>query len=227
MNSFFRKFRVSHYTPRVLLPSFGQTGIYSKIVHRSFSTEKSLLFQCKECGKEYSKWQGQCHGCNAWNSIIQKENQVIRSQPHAKYASSSGHKVYVSKLQDISPKQQSRVVLDGIELNRVFGGGIVPGSMILIGGEPGIGKSSLLLRISSNICKKSSKGVLYVSGEESEEQVKMRCDRLGISNSNLYLLHETNLDSILNHIYQFVSFRIDSHLVFFLFDNYNRFNPNC
>lgn len=179
-------------------------GYYSaeltSIPCRSFSSEKNLQFQCSECGKEYSKWQGQCHACNSWNTIIKKEEQEISNRR----ISTSIKTIKVTKLEDIVTKKQSRIVMDGIELNRVFGGGIVPGSLILIGGEPGIGKSSLLLRISSDICRKNSKGVLYISGEESEDQVKMRCDRLGIHNSNLYLLHETNLDSIIQHVYQHV-----------------------
>lgn len=204
MNTVLWNNRLSHFLTR---SSVGKHFYCTKSPFRSipirfFSTEKNLQFQCKECGKEYSKWQGQCHSCNSWNSIIEKENHIVRLNPNAKYTPSSSHNVKVTKLADIQTKDRFRLVLDGIELNRVFGGGIVPGSMVLIGGEPGIGKSSLLLRISSDICKKTSKSVLYVSGEESEEQVKMRCDRLGIQNSNLYLLHETNLDSILQHIYQ-------------------------
>lgn len=200
MNIFLRRvhsFQLhSLYKPTI---GFYRAGFLS-IPCRSFSSEKNHQFQCSECGKEYSKWQGQCHACNSWNTIIKKEEQDISY----KRFSSSMKTIRVTKLEDIVTKKQSRIVMDGIELNRVFGGGIVPGSLILIGGEPGIGKSSLLLRISSDVCRKNSKGVLYISGEESEDQVKMRCDRLGIHNTNLYLLHETNLDSIIQHIYQHV-----------------------
>lgn len=156
-------------------------------------------FVCSECGKEYSKWQGQCYSCHSWNTISEKV-----PTPTVKSSRSSCKGAHPLKLSEITPSAHSRILLKGKEINRIFGGGVVPGSLVLIGGEPGIGKSTLLLRIASDICQ--SRGpVLYVSGEESEDQVKLRCDRLGISNPNLYLLHETNIDSIV----QLVSQQVD------------------
>lgn len=167
---------------------------------RRFSADHSLTYRCSGCGKEYTKWQGQCHACHAWNTI-QKVDPSPSAVTTNQFRSASVKVVKPSKLQDVNPVAHSRFRLSGTELNRVFGGGIVPGSLTLIGGEPGIGKSSLLLKVSSDICKSDSRSVLYISGEESEDQVKLRCDRLGIHDSNLLLLHETNLDAILKLIY--------------------------
>ena len=156
-------------------------------------------FVCSECGKEYSKWQGQCYSCHSWNTITAKT-----PTPTVRAGRSPYKGARPLKLDEITPSAHSRILLQGKEINRIFGGGVVPGSLVLIGGEPGIGKSTMLLRIASDICQ--SRGpVLYVSGEESEDQVKLRCDRLGISNSNLFLLHETNIDSIVQLVSQQVS----------------------
>ena len=151
---------------------------------------------CSECGKEYSKWQGQCYSCHSWNTISEKTPTPTVHNGHSPYKGARP-----LKLDEITPSAHSRILLRGKEINRIFGGGVVPGSLVLIGGEPGIGKSTLLLRIASDICQ--SRGpVLYVSGEESEDQVKLRCDRLGIASSNLYLLHETNIDAIVQLVSQ-------------------------
>lgn len=109
-----------------------------------------------------------------------------------------------SKIREIKPVAHSRFILRGNELNRVLGGGVVPGSLVLIGGEPGIGKSTLLLQMASDMCASRKASVLYVSGEETEDQVKLRCDRLGIDSERLSLLHETDLDSVLHYVYQHV-----------------------
>ena len=141
----------------------------------------------------------------SWNSIVEKEMEISTKPGHVtKFATRLLNPL---SLKQIQPSAHSRIVLRGKELNRVFGGGVVPGSIILIGGEPGIGKSTLLLRIASDICNnRKDQGVLYISGEESEDQVKLRCDRLGVSENNLFLIHETNLDSILQLIYANVGF---------------------
>lgn len=167
---------------------------------RWYSQERQSVFVCRDCGKEYTKWQGQCYACHNWNSIVEKEKDPIVkiSNPRVK-------RIRPLKLDEITPNAHSRILLQGNEINRVFGGGVVPGSLVLIGGEPGIGKSTLLLRIASDICQYSSGGVLYVSGEESEDQVKLRCDRLGVKNPNLYLIHETNLDSVIQLVQQNVT----------------------
>ena len=173
---------------------------FKKHFIRTFSVEKDPLYVCSSCGKQYSKWQGQCFSCHAWNTIKQAE----RSQSPTNKSVSATKQVSPAKLSEITSITHSRYCLKGTELNRVLGGGIVPGSIVLIGGEPGIGKSTLLLEISSDICMINKLNVLYVSGEESEDQVKLRCDRLGIRTDRLSLLHETNLDAVLEYVYQHV-----------------------
>ena len=182
---------------RFLSPACARSVTPSASLQRRWFSDAT--FVCSECGKEYSKWQGQCYSCHSWNTISEKA-----PTPTVKSSRSSYKGAHPLKLSEITPSAHSRILLKGKEINRIFGGGVVPGSLVLIGGEPGIGKSTLLLRIASDICQ--SRGpVLYVSGEESEDQVKLRCDRLGISNPNLYLLHETNIDSIV----QLVSQQVD------------------
>lgn len=193
---------------------------------RLFSSDHSFGYRCSKCGKEYTKWQGQCHACNAWNTIEQNSASPS-SAPSRIYSASSVKVVKPSKLRDINPVAHSRYKLSGAELNRVFGGGIVPGSLTLVGGDPGIGKSSLLLKVSSDICKCDSRSVLYISGEESEDQVKLRCDRLGIHDANLLLLHETNLDAILKLVYgNVVPLCIPSCVALSLFMHCNRFHSD-
>ena len=198
------KYSVRGQKPFQLLACRFQFGMdcmnFKKQFIRSFSAERDPLYVCSSCGKQYSKWQGQCFSCHAWNTIQQAE----RSQGPINKRPSSGKRVSPSKLSEINSIAHSRYSLKGTELNRVLGGGIVPGSIVLIGGEPGIGKSTLLLEISSDICMLDKLNVLYVSGEESEDQVKLRCDRLGIRTDRLSLLHETNLDAVLEYVYQHV-----------------------
>ena len=177
-------------------------GLLPSHISRGFAHDRQALFVCKECGKEYTKWQGQCHACQNWNSITEKEREIVPKTPRL-FTSRSARLIKPLTLDEIQPNAHSRILLQGKEMNRVFGGGVVPGSLVLIGGEPGIGKSTLLLRIASDICRHRSKqGVLYISGEESEDQVKLRCDRLGVRDGNLFLVHETDLDSIIQLVYQ-------------------------
>ena len=174
---------------------------FSSIPCRCFSTEKNLQYVCTKCGKEYPKWQGQCHSCNEWNTIEKKEEDIeFHLQKPLQYNPTIKSKIKVKNLNEVDIKKKDRFVFDSCELNRVFGGGMVQGSLVLIGGEPGIGKSSLLLRIASDICKNDKRRVLYISAEESEEQVKLRSDRLNIHHNNFFLLHETNLDAILQYL---------------------------
>ena len=185
---------------RKLARSTSSVYISPSVLHRGFSQDLKSLYICKECGKGYTKWQGQCHACMSWNSIVEKE--VEKSSKSGNVTQFSTRLLKPLSLNQIHPGAHPRILLRGKELNRVFGGGVVPGSIILIGGEPGIGKSTLLLRIASDICNnRKDQGVLYISGEESEDQVKLRCDRLGVSEKNLFLIHETNLDSILQLVY--------------------------
>lgn len=153
----------------------------------------STIFFCKECGYESSKWLGKCPSCNNWNSFI--EEKIIKDKKQNK---TFNDKSEVKKLDDIQIKDTIRIDTGYEELNRVFGGGVVEGSISLVGGEPGIGKSTLIMQICSNLSRHGE--VLYISGEESETQVKLRCDRLGISSPNILFLNETSIVEIENKI---------------------------
>lgn len=155
--------------------------------------KKSTVFYCTECGNESSKWMGQCPACHAWNSLVE--------EPVTKKSSgkSSGHvlkdSVKPMTIDEIELDETNRFTTNMEELDRVLGGGIVLGSLVLVGGDPGIGKSTLLLQVCKNLSDKGHQ-VLYVSGEESLRQIKMRAQRIGDFNSNLKLLCETDLATI-------------------------------
>ncbi len=156
----------------------------------------NTVFFCKECGYESAKWLGKCPGCNSWNSfveekVIKKSNSKIVNKS---FSNTFDNKSEVKKLKDITVKECVRIDTGFEELNRVFGGGIVEGSLNLIGGEPGIGKSTLIMQVCGNLSKIGD--VLYVSGEESEVQVKLRADRLKVNSENLYFLSETNISEV-------------------------------
>lgn len=148
-------------------------------------------FTCQSCGSQSPKWLGRCPGCNEWNTLIE---EVVEDFA-ADFAFSSSEPMLYEQVQEAA-KQKIQTGIE--ELNRVLGGGVVLGSLVLIGGEPGIGKSTLLLQVSRDFAA-SGERVLYVSGEESLEQIKLRGSRLGISGGELYLLAETNLERILTH----------------------------
>lgn len=154
------------------------------------------VFFCRECGNESPKWIGHCPGCGAWNSYVEESVVVGKDSKSAKNAIMPEVKSKPVRVQDISNTKEIRVDLKCEELNRVLGGGLVPGSLILLGGEPGIGKSTLLLQVALNL---KDKKVLYVSGEESASQIKMRADRLNINNENCLVLTETNTSNIIRH----------------------------
>ncbi|RCL69070.1 MAG: DNA repair protein RadA [Cryomorphaceae bacterium] len=149
-------------------------------------------FSCNNCGAKYPKWMGQCIQCGEWNTI---EEEIIKSKkiPEQKILENNSK---VQEIKDISTQKNERIKIYDNELNRVLGGGLVPGSLILISGEPGIGKSTLILQISISINKK----VLYVSGEESQQQIKIRADRISNDQTECYILTETNLELILKSI---------------------------
>lgn len=153
-------------------------------------------FFCQNCGAQYARWQGQCNSCKEWNTIaeeiIQKEEKVSwkTSSPESKKAPKP------LKITEIDSAQEIRMDTCDGELNRVLGGGIVPGSLILLGGEPGIGKSTLLLQISLQLPYKT----LYVSGEESQKQIKMRAERITSKSDNCYILTETKTQNIFKQI---------------------------
>jgi DNA repair protein RadA/Sms len=156
-------------------------------------------FFCQNCGYESVKWIGQCPSCNQWNSfveeIIQKEPAKNNGWEHYHETSERTNKTI--QLNEIKNSEEKRLLTTDDELNRVLGGGIVPGSIILVAGEPGIGKSTLFLQNGLNLYNKI---ILYISGEESEQQIKMRADRLNISNDNFYLLTETSTQVIFQEI---------------------------
>ena len=154
-----------------------------------------VKYFCKNCGHSASKWLGKCPACEAWNSFTEEVVQKSAS-PSTKqlWGKSLQQKAEAKNIQSIEEGQEQRQVLTDNELNRVLGGGLVAGSITLIGGEPGIGKSTLLLQLALQMQKK----VFYVSGEESESQLKMRAERIGIQNNNCYVICETSLSNLLS-----------------------------
>ena len=161
---------------------------------------KSVFF-CTECGNETPKWSGRCPACGAWNTIVEQQGSAGKGK---KSTSSSGktplHTVKAIPLTEIETTDELRFSTGMKELDRVLGGGAVKGSLVLVGGAPGIGKSTLMLQICQTLCAFSK--VLYVSGEESVGQLKMRARRLGVAGENLYVLSETNLEDVLASVEQ-------------------------
>ncbi len=153
-------------------------------------------FFCQNCGTQYSKWQGQCNACKQWNTIAE---EIIQKEEKTSWKPTTSEVKRVSKplkIKEIDSTQEVRMDSTDGELNRVLGGGIVPGSLILLGGEPGIGKSTLLLQISLKLPFKT----LYVSGEESQKQIKMRAERINPNSDNCLILTETKTQNIFRHI---------------------------
>ena len=153
-------------------------------------------FFCQSCGTQYSKWQGQCNACKEWNTIVE---EIIQKEEKAAWKPETSEVKKVAKpllIKEIDATQEIRMDTRDGELNRVLGGGIVPGSLILLGGEPGIGKSTLLLQISLKLPYKT----LYVSGEESQKQIKMRAERITPNGDNCYILTETKTQNIFRQI---------------------------
>lgn len=162
----------------------------------SASKVKSTFF-CRNCGFQSPKWLGKCPSCNEWNSFSE---EIVRKSPagwSARGSSPASVQSVPLKIDDIRAHDQERIDTGDNEFNRILGGGLVPGSLILLGGEPGIGKSTLMLQIA---VKQSRLKVLYVSGEESGQQVKMRAERVGVRNPDCFVLSETSLEPILKHI---------------------------
>lgn len=153
-------------------------------------------FYCQNCGSQYAKWQGQCNSCKEWNTIVE---EVIQKPEKSDWKSSTNVKKRESKprlINEIDMSQEVRLDMRDAEFNRVLGGGLVPGSLSLLGGEPGIGKSTLLLQIALQLPYKT----LYVSGEESQKQIKMRAERITSDNSNCFILTETKTQHIFKQI---------------------------
>ena len=155
---------------------------------------KTIVFFCQECGAESAKWSGQCPSCRAWNTMVEEVVEK-KSQSEAGRARAAVEGAKPLPISKIEIEQVGRRSTGFGEMDRVLGGGIVPGSMVLLGGDPGIGKSTLLLQVCRNL---SLQGVhiLYISGEESAQQIKLRADRIGHFGDSLEILSETNLDTI-------------------------------
>jgi DNA repair protein RadA/Sms len=155
-------------------------------------------FFCSNCGYESAKWLGKCPSCNEWNSfleeVVSKNNQ---KEDNWQTYHSEKRSVHAVRLDEVVINEEKRIVTNDAELNRVLGGGIVPGSIVLVAGDPGIGKSTLFLQIAVQL---KNATVLYVSGEESEQQIKMRANRLNVANENFYLLTETSTRAIFKEV---------------------------
>ena len=160
------------------------------------------LFYCTDCGNELPKWAGQCPACKAWNTIVEQpaEKPAKRSGP-VKGGSATGVAINRPRpMKEVETTDELRFATGMGELDRVLGGGAVKGSLVLVGGAPGIGKSTLMLQICDNLCRFAR--VLYVSGEESERQIKLRAERLKVRGEGLYLLAETNLENMVDAVHQ-------------------------
>ena len=159
--------------------------------------KERVIYACTACGYETPKWAGRCPGCGAWNTL----EEAIASVPDPKAAAKAAPKqrpgtgAEAMLLTDIPEDETLRTSTGIAELDRVLGGGIVEGGLMLIGGDPGIGKSTLLIQVCANLCR-GGRRVLYVSGEESARQIKLRAARLGIAVPNLYVLAENALDNV-------------------------------
>ena len=157
--------------------------------------EAKTAWFCTSCGGESAKWEGRCRHCGQWGTLVEEKTAVNKKgNRDSRTFSSKGE---VKLISDITSSEEVRIKLPSQELNRVLGGGLVPGSLVLIGGEPGIGKSTLVLQ---NILSIRSRKVLYISGEESPQQIRMRADRIGKPGDNCYIVTETSLENIFEHI---------------------------
>lgn len=170
-------------------------------------TKLRIKYVCQQCGGEQSKWVGKCPDCGAWNTleeVAEAQQSPAQQRRQATLAGSSSlaqGSVLPVVLPDIQPLAQERIQVGYPEMDRVLGGGLVAGSLILVGGEPGIGKSTLLLQVAGNIARDAGP-VLYVSGEESVQQVKMRAERLGIAGERLYLLASIEMETIIDAVHR-------------------------
>ena len=156
------------------------------------------MWFCSECGADSPKWEGRCPACGAWNTMVE-ERITTRKTDSGQSRTSRMTMSVPQRVSEIRAIDEARIHMPSEELNRVLGGGLVSGSMVLIGGEPGIGKSTLVLQ---NILSIKSRRILYVSGEESAMQIKLRADRIGRMSDNCYIVTETSLENIFRHIEQ-------------------------
>ena len=157
--------------------------------------KEKFIYVCQQCGQQYSKWMGKCQECGEWNSVVE-ERSVGSSKKKASIITTSSQPQAIS---EIIAEDFPRIPSDLSELDNVLGGGLVPGSAILLGGEPGVGKSTILLQAADQYAHLKQK-VLYVSGEESASQIALRSQRLGVDTNNLLVVCETTLEKIIGHI---------------------------
>jgi DNA repair protein RadA/Sms len=153
-----------------------------------------LTYSCQTCGTLYPKWTGQCTGCQEWNTIVEEMEAAAPSR----YQGYAGNEAVITRMIDVKLQAEMRLSSGSPELDRVLGGGIIMGSAILIGGDPGIGKSTILLQTVAHLSQ--SMNVLYVTGEESPQQITLRARRLGLPEDKLWLLADTHVETILNHV---------------------------
>ena len=159
--------------------------------------KKKTAFFCQSCGSQSPKWLGKCPGCGEWNTYVE---ELLSTDDNPQWNDSEQSRTSKTKpiaIDQVNTDKEQRIKTSDQELDRVLGGGLVNGSLVLIGGEPGIGKSTLLLQVALQL---SSHKILYVSGEESDQQIKMRANRIGAGSSSLFILTETNLDFIFDQI---------------------------
>ncbi|MBN2275629.1 MAG: DNA repair protein RadA [Bacteroidales bacterium] len=156
--------------------------------------KSKIVYYCRNCGAEAPKWLGRCPSCGQWNTYVE---EVVRTKTPSEHHSNRDKDSRPLKLTEISSAGEERLNTGIGEFNRVLGGGLVKGSVVLLGGEPGIGKSTLALQMALSL---DGEQVLYVSGEESNRQIKIRAERLGLANENCYFLSETSLDAVFNQI---------------------------
>lgn len=158
------------------------------------------IFYCTDCGTETPKWQGKCPGCGSWNTMVEQPAETKKKAASTSAAARPGGLSRPKPIREVEITDELRFETGLSELDRVLGGGAVQGSLVLVGGAPGIGKSTLMLQICDNLCRFSK--VLYVSGEESERQIKLRAERLRVSPENLFLLAETSLEDVIEAVHQ-------------------------
>ena len=161
--------------------------------------KKKIIFECQACGFQSPRWLGKCTGCEQWDTLVELTSEQVKFVEETKSNSTRASSPKAIPITEVEQENITRFSSGSKELDLVLGGGIVPGSLTLIGGSPGIGKSTLLLKIAGNLAKQK-RNVLYVSGEESAGQIKLRADRLDANEKEVYLLAEINLQNILSEI---------------------------
>ncbi|MFM8314422.1 MAG: DNA repair protein RadA [Deltaproteobacteria bacterium] len=157
--------------------------------------KEKFIYVCQQCGQQYSKWMGKCQECGEWNSVVEERSMGSNKKKPTSISTST----HPQPISEIIAEDFPRVASDLSELDNVLGGGLVPGSAILLGGEPGVGKSTILLQAAHQFAKLGHK-ILYVSGEESASQIALRSQRLGVNSENLLVVCETTLEKIIGHI---------------------------